>query len=646
MPSFPRIQKTLAGLFLILPLVSIAQTRLADSLKTAIDKAGNATAKANAIFLYCEQYNSINPDTLIHYVNIADSLIQKNKSISQSLADYYRAVYLVKKIKLDSATQLIDQNINILKHISDRVLEFKYRFLQSRLFIKKNLLKESIANSLEILQMSEAGADSLNILKSYVMLGWGYMELNQYREALGWLLKGEKIDQQTSGRYTQPTIYSNIASVYNNINRFDSAENYIKKAIALNIQKNDLANLANAYFIYSDTYLQTGRNAMAQLEMEKGLEIRKLTGDPYYIVSDIFELGVFYARNNEATKGVELVKSGIKMAKEYNLDAKLFILYNALAENYQALGDKDKYSETLNTIIALQDSLYKKNTAEALSEMQTKYEVQKKENIIIQQKLDLTQKNYWLYSIIFLLLVTFVIGYIFFSVRKKNQQLKMQQLLIDQKRKTTQAVMQAEENERKRIAADLHDSVAQKMVVAKLNLEVLEQNLPQLNQQQRKVYSSVFSLVDESCSEVRNLSHAMMPSAFFHSHLTDAIKDFIDKIESPSLQIHFNTEGDFEHIDLNTDLMIRRIIQECIQNSIKHARATRLDISMLAESAELDITIEDNGLGFDTTLLERAGGIGIRNIVSRIEFLNGTMEISSSPGKGCLMVFHIPLKYS
>ena len=203
--------------------------------------------------------------------------------------------------------------------------------------------------------------------------------------------------------------------------------------------------------------------------------------------------------------------------------------------------------------------------------------------------------------------------------------------------------MQAEENERKRIAADLHDSVAQKMVVAKLNLEVLEGYLPALNQEQRHVYNNIFSLVDDSCTEVRNLSHSMMPQAFFQSGLTDAVKNFIDKIENKNLRISFNAEGDLENLDKNTEIMIYRIIQECLQNIIKHADAAKVDISITLENDEIDVTIEDNGVGFDTSLLEEKEGMGMRNIRSRVEFLNGKLDINSEPGNGTVVAFFVPI---
>ncbi|HRH61094.1 MAG TPA: sensor histidine kinase, partial [Chitinophagaceae bacterium] len=288
---------------------------------------------------------------------------------------------------------------------------------------------------------------------------------------------------------------------------------------------------------------------------------------------------------------------------------------------------------------------YAKNSAEALAEMQTRYEVQKKENTIIQQQYDLTKKNFFIYSIAGLLAATLLFGFVFLQNRKKNQMLKLQAMEMEQKKKTTQAVMQAEEEERKRIAGDLHDSVAQKMVVAKLNLEALSNGMNNMNEQQQKIYSNITALLDESTTEVRQLSHSMMPQAFARSGIAQAVKEFLDKIEQSGFKINFSAEGDFSIIKENTALMMYRIIQECVQNVLKHAKATRLYVSMIATSDETDITIEDNGAGFDTTLINVNETAGLKSIQSRIEYLGGKLDISSTPGKGTAVAFYIPINH-
>ena len=218
--------------------------------------------------------------------------------------------------------------------------------------------------------------------------------------------------------------------------------------------------------------------------------------------------------------------------------------------------------------------------------------------------------------------------------------MKLQAIEIEQKKKLTHAVMKAEEDERKRIAEDLHDSVAQKMVVAKLNLEALANGL-ELEDQKQTIYGNINMLLKESTDEVRSLSHSMMPHAFERYGLTNSVKDFLDKIHKKNLKINFNAEGDFSAIKESKALLIYRIMQECIQNVLKHSAATRLDISMMCANNEADVIIEDNGNGFNADEINY--GTGLKNIQSRIEFLNGKSDINSSPGKGTVVAIYVPL---
>lgn len=355
------------------------------------------------------------------------------------------------------------------------------------------------------------------------------------------------------------------------------------------------------------------------------------------------QLGLFYLNSKEYQKGIDICKEGVRMIEENKFRFISTDIYQSLARNYKAAGQYEKAEETLETILRIKDSVNERNSNDLMEELQTKYEVQKKENTIVQQKFNLTKKNYYIYGTVGLLIATLLFGYLFMRNRRKTQQLKMKQLEAEQKNTTTQAVMQAEEEERKRIAGELHDSVAQKMVVAKMNLEVLGTELNNLSESQQKIYTNIISLLSESSSEVRQLSHSMMPQAFEHMGLVNAVRDFLDKINKNSLVVNFSAGGELDKIRERKALMIFRIIQEAVQNVLKHAKADKLDLTMNLNKNELEVIIEDNGLGLDISQLKEKG-MGITNIYSRIDYLNGKIEINSHPGKGTLMAFKIPVQ--
>jgi two-component system, NarL family, sensor kinase len=622
-------------------VVCFSQTKHIDSLRTNVSLASDDQQKLKAIFTLCDEANSLNPDTLYRYCTLAKTIAMRNK-LSDDLmqSNFYKAMYFSRKGHYELGENLIDSCVLVLKNAENTKLKNRFLILKSNILIRLNKQKESMSNSLQLLHAAEQTNDILTQVRTKILIGWAYMELGQNRDALNWFFNAEKQQNNLSQDQWQPFLYSDIAAVYNELKKNDSAIFYIRKSLNEALQKNDLSYLANTYFIYGGICADLGQTTKAEGLLKNGLRVREIIGDPFYIVSDIFQMGLFYADNNEPEKGIAVLQEGIAMANANGLFEKLPILYNALARNYKLAGNYVQYGKTLDTIITLKDSLYKKNSADALAEMQTKYEVEKKENTIIQQHYDLAKKNLFIYSITALLLITLSSGFFFFQNRRKNQRLKLQAIEIEQKKKLTHAVMKAEEDERKRIAEDLHDSVAQKMVVAKLNLEALGNGL-ELADQKKTIYNNIDALLKESTNEVRSLSHSMMPHAFEQYGLTNSVKDFLDKIHKKNLKINFNAEGDFSIIKENKALLIYRIMQECIQNVLKHSAATTLDISMICANNEADVIIEDNGNGFNADEINY--GTGLKNIQSRIEFLNGKAEINSATGKGTVVAIYIPL---
>jgi signal transduction histidine kinase len=639
---------TLLKYFLLLLLMQYApvvfsQTKYIDSLRNNIATAKNDKQRSEAVFRLCDEANSLNPDTLNKYSGMGNMLalrLQNQQAIIQS--QLYRAMLLSREGRFDAELNLIDSSLLALKNLNNPGLETRFGLLKTNVLIRLNKQKEAINYSLQILHYAEINKDKVTQVRAKTIIGWAYMEIGQNRDALNWLLAGDALQQTLPKNLWQPFLYSNIAAVYNEMKKNDSAEYYIKIALQESLEKNDLSYLANTYFIYAGISADLKRKKQAEAFLEKGLLVREKIGDAFYIVSDMYQMGLNYADYNEPQKGIAVLRQGIDMAYKNNLVEKLPILYNALARNYKTAGNYVAYGKTMDTIVMLKDSIYKNNSAEAIAEMQTKYEVQKKENTIIQQHYDLAKKNMFIYSIGGVFAITVISGFFFFQNRKKNQRLKIQAVEMEQKKKLAQAVMQAEEEERQRIAADLHDSVAQKMVVAKFNLEAFGNGM-EIPEQKQTIYNNIHSLLKETAGEVRNLSHSMMPYAFARHGLAHSIKDFLDKIHKKDCKINFNATGDFSHIPENIALMIYRIMQESIQNALKHSGATVIDVSMHCANNEADIIIEDNGKGFNINEINK--GTGLKNIQSRVEFLNGKTEINSIVGKGTVIAIFLPLYF-
>ena len=147
-------------------------------------------------------------------------------------------------------------------------------------------------------------------------------------------------------------------------------------------------------------------------------------------------------------------------------------------------------------------------------------------------------------------------------------------------------------------------------------------------------------MLDESCGEIRAVSHQMMPLAMFDSSVSEAVQTFVQRIDKNLIAVDYYTDG-ICILSKEKESILYRILQECINNVIKHAKATTLSISIHHTNTETAVAVEDDGVGFDHGKL-RNDGIGLSNIQSRVNFLGGDIEFDSRPGAGTLVSMHIP----
>jgi signal transduction histidine kinase len=275
--------------------------------------------------------------------------------------------------------------------------------------------------------------------------------------------------------------------------------------------------------------------------------------------------------------------------------------------------------------------------------MQARYETEKKERTIEQQQVRIRTQNFLFAGIVILVVLSGLLIYSLYKRYRLRQETHLKTELMKQQEHAAKAVIEAEEEERQRIAKDLHDGVGQMMSAAKMNLSALESEVQFSDQEQKNSLDKIIQLVDESCKEVRQVSHNMMPNVLMKKNLAAAIADFIDKLDKKKLQVHLYTERLEDRLDSGVETVLYRVIQESVNNVIRHSGATELDISITRDKEGIHATIEDNGSGFDINDKEKREGIGLKNITTRVEYLKGTVDFDSAPGRGTVVGLFIPL---
>jgi signal transduction histidine kinase len=606
--------------FLVLAtnLLVEAQTKTIARLKKAVESAASSEEKLNALFALCEQGYSLHPDTLMYYALLAEA-IAKDQGDRPATAEaiYYKSYSLTNKGLIDSSLHLAQQCLGILeKDVKKHVLLANIWNQQGRCYMRKNQYREAIDRGYKVISEAEKANDTLLLLKGNTLIGWAYLEMGQLKEALSWHLRALHTTADTNLVNRYSVLYGNLAINYMGLNQPDSALYFIKKAVNNARQYENLFALSNALAMEAQIYVRTGQSALAEEPLKETISIRNLIGDPFYIVSDMAQLATYYAHNKQAKKGIILCKEGIELAHKYKLATKLFFLYGALAENYKAINDMPNYTYTLEKIIALKDSVYGANSADALAEMQTKYDVQKKENIIMQQRLRLTQKSYLLYGALTLLLFIVALSYLLFIQYKRRQKTRFEIMQLEEKQKAQLAVVQAEEAERKRIAADLHDTLGAYAASIMNNVDQLqtstENQQPVLHQLRQNTQAIVTQLSDTIWALKKDTQSL--------TAISDRIKVFVQSLlpNYPGITIDVIEEINYDFLLPPAQAYnLFQIVKEAVINALRHSGCTKITVHLAAKDNWM-IRIIDDGCGFISDLALLSGkGYGLNNMKQR-----------------------------
>ncbi len=223
------------------------------------------------------------------------------------------------------------------------------------------------------------------------------------------------------------------------------------------------------------------------------------------------------------------------------------------------------------------------------------------------------------------------------TMQDTAERLFLEKTLAQQQR--TEAILEAEDRERLRIARDLHDGIGQMLAAARM---ALGNFLAKKKLENQHIQNSL-DLLEESIKEIREISHNMMPGALTKLGLSTALKQFVNKINALGvLQIELQIIGVKERLSEKIETMLYRVVLEILSNIIRHAEATKVSIELVKHENELVLVVEDNGKGFDGKAPEN-NGIGIKNIATRVEYLNGSVNFDSAIGRGTSVIVEIPL---
>lgn len=460
---------------------------------------------------------------------------------------------------------------------------------------------------------------------------------------------------------------SDVGMIFYNHKSYDKSIDYYNQAInALSQEKNDGENLPRAYInmAQSQIYQKDLTGAKESLETAH----RLLNNFPeskifafYYMVKSMC-----HRFNEEIELSLESIRLGIEHATKFNAEYDLLSLqyeryqvyklqknypaakkqlesilgnkkYDGLRKNRLAflielsdiekeMGNYERAYELMDQHRLLNDTVTAENARSQIASMEARYRTseQEKEILTLQNKRRIESMFLWS-SVVFIVLLSCIFFYALKQRKRRNQQ---QVYSLEQQREieVSKALMEGEEQERLRLARDLHDGLGGMITGIKMKLDAKARATNDLD------LTKTVEQLDTTLTELRRTARNLIPENLMKYGLEEALKDFCQSLNSDEIQITFYCNDLSPITDKNTQLILYHIMLELVNNAIRHAEATTILLQCTLEDDLLLIDVEDNGKGFDVQTTKRH--MGLNNIEMRVAYLEGRMNIDSQPGKG------------
>lgn len=361
---------------------------------------------------------------------------------------------------------------------------------------------------------------------------------------------------------------------------------------------------------------------------------------------------------NEAEHYLQLYLTNSKRKNEV---LRVLDIYPSLAELEAQRGDFKKAYQYLGEYRNLNDSISALGLMERINQLEIQYQSEKKEREILElqnqnneaeislQKNTAQRRLLWFIALILLCLA--VIGYMAYRAQKRKTQLEqeqhrqaMQLLEHEQESKIFAAINKGQEQERERVASDLHDGLAGRLSATSIQLKQLQQCKNVKGELLQSIEGATYN-VDNSLKELRNIARHLMPETLFKYGLKSAVEDYCSSVQGHQQHIKFILQFYDENkpLENNTLLTIYRIIQELITNAVKHAKAKEVLVQCTIYENAVNITVEDDGIGFAPKMNKESSGLGLKSVHARVALLNGSIEIDTEPNEGTHANIEIPL---
>lgn len=445
-------------------------------------------------------------------------------------------------------------------------------------------------------------------------------------------------------------LYSTGYLIHNN--QYNQAKNELWKAREIAKEYNKTEDIFTVESNLSVVYQRQGLLDSALIFQKKIEKYYSKIKDTTGLYGNYNNTGQVYKRMENYEKFLEYTLKAQELAPD-NLDL-LNLINNKrnLAEAYHYNNKYKLSSELFVDVLDNIDTINARQSESKIQELEAKYETAEKEKKIAEQETKNEQNQKVIIALIATAILISVIGLWFYNNQRKKKLLveKEKKLIMAQKDKilkeqelsTIDAMIAGQEKERKEIATELHDDLGSSLTTMKLHFENLKR---QAAQQDNKIYfDRTEQLLNDTYEKIRQMSHKRFTGVLASKGLIPSVESLAQKIsQSKELDVEVIHYGLDTTLENSLELLIFRIIQELLNNIIKHAQASEAFINLTAYEDHLNIMIEDNGIGMNVVSIKPTDGMGLYSIEKKVENTGGTFEIDSQPGFGTTITIDIPL---
>jgi signal transduction histidine kinase len=496
----------------------------------------------------------------------------------------------------------------------------------------------------------QKGALYITIADVYSIMGNHHNAVNYYQKAIT-ILKNDKDSLQDDMHAVNiATALYNLGDEYLKNDELDSALNYTKESKILFNRVNDQAGEAYSLGSLGIIYSKKGNHLQAEQNLNKAIGLLEELNEYNAICEFLISMSDIFQKKWDNVAAKNYAGKSLELALKYGLKKEISDANLKLSELYEKTGNQKKSLTYYKDYVSYRDSVHNIEAINKMADLRTDFEVSKKQKevdlLATRNKLRIAERNGFIFAFL-LLAAILAISVNFYTQRAKRSKLinaqKMQEAEILHQKNLMQSVISSQEVERKRIGMDLHDEVGAALSTLRIKIEQHASN----NTIDADITENYKTDIDKIIANMRNISHALSPRISGNFGFYDAVHELSDSVNRSgkiSMVVHFDEQKLPTFTNEQASMALYRVIAELINNTLKHAKATNIELVVDVSADVMNINYSDNGIGIKQKDSTQSKGIGMQNIESRLGIIAASWQIQKLGTRGYGVTISVPLK--